>query len=160
MLGKTFLIAVFCVIICTLKPGTRIVVAAKRKKQAQKIITDKIIGELYKNSIALQKEIKDIQINSKEVSLTFWNGSKIEAIVSSQDARGERANILIVDEYRMVDETILNDVLLPFLTNPRKPGFLNLPEYQNNPTLREPYIEENKEIEVCLLTKYSTSACK
>ena len=35
-----------------------------------------------------QKEIKDIQINSKEVSLTFWNGSKIEAIVSNQDARG------------------------------------------------------------------------
>lgn len=58
----------------------------------------------------------------------------------------ERANILIVDEYRMVDETILNDVLLPFLTNPRQPGFLSLPKYKNNPALREPYIEENKEI--------------
>lgn len=87
-LGKTWLISVFCVLVCTLRPGIKIVVAAKRKKQAQKIITDKIIGELYKDSIALQKEIKEYQINSKEVSITFWNGSKIEAIVSNQDARG------------------------------------------------------------------------
>nr|DAT22204.1 MAG TPA: large terminase [Caudoviricetes sp.] len=86
---KTWLISVFSVLICTLKPGTKIIVAAKRKKQAQKIITDKIIGELYKTSEALQKEIKDIQINSKEVSITFWNGSRIEAIVANQDARGE-----------------------------------------------------------------------
>ena len=86
---KTWLISVISVLICTLKPGTKIIVAAKRKKQAQKIITDKIIGELYKTSEALQKEIKDIQINSKEVSITFWNGSRIEAIVANQDARGE-----------------------------------------------------------------------
>ena len=90
-LGKTYLVAVFSCLICVLKPGTRVVVAAKRKKQAQKIITDKIIGELYKNSEALQKEIKTININSKEVSLVFWNGSRIEAIVSSQDARGKIA---------------------------------------------------------------------
>ena len=143
---KSFLVAVFSCIICVLKPGTNILIAAKRKKQAQLIITEKIIGELYKTSEALQKEIKVVQINSKEVSITFWNGSKIEAIVSNQEARGFRCQVLIVDEYRMVDQKILDDVLLPFLTNPRQPGFFSMPEYQNNPEAREPYVEETKEL--------------
>lgn len=143
---KSFLVAVFSCVICVLKPGTNILIAAKRKKQAQLIITEKIIGELYKTSEALQKEIKVVQINSKEVSITFWNGSKIEAIVSNQEARGFRCQVLIVDEYRMVDQKILDDVLLPFLTNPRQPGFFSMPEYQNNPEAREPYVEETKEL--------------
>ena len=46
----------------------------------------------------------------------------------------------------MVDQKILDDVLLPFLTNPRQPGFLSLPQYANNPMLKKKYIEENKEI--------------
>ena len=90
---------------------------------------------------------------SGNVLWTYREIYKNHKIKSLWDNKLERANILIVDEYRMVDQKILDDVLLPFLTNPRQPGFLSLPQYANNPMLKKKYIEENKEIEICLLTK-------
>ncbi|MEJ4069675.1 hypothetical protein [Clostridioides difficile] len=138
-LGKSWLLGVFCCVIAVLKPGTCVLIAAKRKKQAKLLITSKILGDLYLKSDTLKREIKSFQVNAQEVSIDFWNGSRIEAVVSNDDARGYRANVLIVDEYRMVDEGTVNDVLVPFLTNPRQPGYLQNPKYR--------YMqEENKEI--------------
>ena len=50
-----------------------------------------------------------------------------------------RANILVVDEFRLVDKDIIDKVLRKFLTAPRQPGYLNKPEYEH---LRE----RNKEM--------------
>jgi len=69
----------------------------------------------------------------------FKNGSWITTRTSTDNARGARANIIVVDEFRMVDETILNLVIRKFLTSPRQPGYLNKPEYSH-------LQERNKEI--------------
>jgi hypothetical protein len=50
-----------------------------------------------------------------------------------------RANILVVDEFRMVDLDIINKVLRKFLTAPRQPKYLNKPEYTH-------LAERNKEM--------------
>lgn len=50
-----------------------------------------------------------------------------------------RANILIVDEFRMVDLDTINTVLKRFLTAPRQPNYLNNPKYAH-------LLERNKEI--------------
>lgn len=140
-LGKSFLTAVFCTIICILKPGTKVLVCAKQKQQAELIITEKILGILYPNSYALRMEIdtKGIQCNSKDVKIPFKNGSCIEAIASTENQRAHRCNVIVMDEFRMINENIVRTVLLPFGTTPRQPGYLQNPRYSF-------YQEENKEL--------------
>lgn len=50
-----------------------------------------------------------------------------------------RANVLVVDEFRMVDIDVINTVLRRFLTAPRQPAYLNKPEYAH-------LTERNKEM--------------
>lgn len=122
-----------------LYPKSNILVAAKRKKQAKLLITSKIMDDLYKRSEALRREIKSLQNNNNEVKIEFWNGSIIEAVVSNDDSRGYRSNLLIIDEYRLLSQDIVDKVLVPFLNTPRQPGYLSKMEYSD-------LIEENIEV--------------
>lgn len=94
------------------------------------------------NSPALSAEIENrgIRTYHNNVSCHFRNGSTIVSVASNQGARGMRANILLVDEFRMVDKLILDQVLKPFLTNRRTPPFYAKKEYIDYPK------EPNKEI--------------
>lgn len=143
-LGKTFLTALYCCCRCILFPGTKINISSKVKSQSNTIISEKIKDELMPRSVALRKEIKEIKTNSNDCSVEFWNGSTIKVLTANDNARSKRSNILIVDEYRMVNEDIINGVLVPTLTAPRQPGYLTKPEYKH-------LQEENKEIKDCLL---------
>ncbi|MGL5191658.1 MAG: terminase large subunit domain-containing protein [Cetobacterium sp.] len=138
-LGKTFLTAVYCCCRCILYPGTKINISSKVKSQSNTIISEKIKDELMPNSVALRKEIKEIKTSANDCSVEFWNGSTIKVLTANDNARSKRSNILIVDEYRMVDENIINGVLVPTLTAPRQPGYLSNPKYSH-------LQEENKEI--------------
>lgn len=140
--GKTFLIALFCVIRCILYPGTKIVVAAGVKGQAAEVIA-KIKDELCKSyqwgSSNLCNEIKDIKHGQNDAYCEFKNASWIKVVTSNDNARGKRANILIVDEFRVVDLSVINTVLKRFLSSPRHPGYLDKPKYKH-------LLERNKEI--------------
>lgn len=129
-LGKSWILAVYACCRAILYPRSNILVAAKRKKQAKLLITSKIMDDLYKKSEALKREIKSLQNNNNEVKIEFWNGSIIEAVVSNDDSRGYRSNLLIIDEYRLLTQDIVDNVLVPFLNTPRQPGYLNKPEYK------------------------------
>lgn len=138
-LGKTYLTAVYCCCRCILYPGTKINISSKVKSQSNTIISEKIKDELMPNSVALRKEIKDIKTGANDCYVEFWNGSTIKVLTANDNARSKRSNILIVDEYRMVDKKIINEVLVPTLTAPRQPGYLSNPEFEH-------LQEENKEI--------------
>ena len=140
-LGKSFLTAVYCCAVAILYPGIKIVIASGQKNQADAVITEKI-AELMHNSPALSAEIENrgIRTYHNNVSCHFRNGSTIVSVASNQGARGMRANILLVDEFRMVDKLILDQVLKPFLTNRRTPPFYAKKEYIDYPK------EPNKEI--------------
>lgn len=138
-IGKSWLTALFCVIRCILYPNSVITCAAKTRKQGG-IIISKIKDNFMPDSPNLQLEIEDIQVNQYNSVVKFRNGSRIVVVASNDGARGERSNVLVIDEFRLVDLKILNDVLRKFLTAPRHPGFMDLPEYADYPQ------EENKEI--------------
>lgn len=140
-LGKSFLTAIYCVCMAILYPGITIVIASGQKSQADAVITDKIAG-LMSDSDALSSEIeaRGIRTYHNNVACMFRNGSKIMSIASNQGARGIRANILLIDEYRMVDKLILDQVLKPFLTNRRTPPYCFKDEYKKYPK------EPNKEL--------------
>lgn len=138
-IGKTFLIAVFCVIYCILYPGSIICVAAGTRGQSTEVL-DKIQTVLMPNSPNLCLEIQEIISYQAKGECRFKNGSVIKVVTSAESARHNRATVLIADECRMIKKEILDTVLRKFLTTPRHPGYLDKPEYKDMP------IERTKEI--------------
>jgi hypothetical protein len=136
-LSKSFMISIFACARCVLYPNTKVIIASGVKKQAKLIITEKIEKELmqYPN---LAREIKQIKSSSNDATVIFHNGSTIEAVTSSENSRGYRGNILILEEFRMIDEGILNTVLKPFLNVYRQPPYLKNEKYSH---LKEENIE-------------------
>lgn len=92
-----------------------------------------------KRSQNLENEIDHITVNQSKAECIFKNGSFVKVVTASDSARGNRGNILIIDEYRTVSEDIVNEVLSKFLIDERHPPFRDEPEYAD-------YREPNKQI--------------
>lgn len=135
--GKSFLIAIYCVSRCVLYPGTIIAVSSKTRKQSAEIL-DKIILQMIPESSYLRDEIitKETTNNMMDGHIIFENGSQIKTVASNQNSRHNRAHIVVIDEFRMVDPVVINQVFKKFLTDSRHPRFLDKPEYKDYP--REP----------------------
>lgn len=132
--GKTWLTSLYCVVRCILYPGTKICVASGVKSQAIEVIS-KIETDFLKNyswgSQNLKNEIDFISTSANNPRVDFKNGSWISVVTSNDNARHNRANIVVIDEFRMVDKDTINTVLRKFLTTERQPGYLNNPKYEH-----------------------------
>lgn len=133
-MSKTWTTALFCVIRCILFPKTKIVVASGTRGQANEVLS-KIEDDFMKNytwgSANLRNEIESCNIGQNKAEIIFKNGSWIKVATASDNARGMRANLLILDEFRMIDFDTINTVLRKFLTAPRDPGYLKHKEYEH-----------------------------
>lgn len=137
-LGKSFLSAVFCVCRCILYPGTKICIASGTRGQAVNVL-EKIMTELKPNSPELANEIDEGEttLTPMNAKITFKNGSYIKVVTASDSARSNRANILLIDEFRMVKKNVIDTILRKFLAGARHPRYLDLPEYKDRRDLRE-----------------------
>lgn len=79
----------------------------------------------------LRREIAECHIGANKAVINFKNGSWIKVVTASDNARGARANIVVIDEFRMVDKNIIDTVLLRFLSSPRHPAYLDNPKYED-----------------------------
>ncbi len=145
-LGKSWLVALYCIVKCILYPGTKIIIASKTKEQAMNLVSEKI-AELIQLSTTgmIEREIDGstrTSLNSADPNVVFLNGSWIKVVPATQNARSKRANLLILDEFRMIDPLIYKNVLRRFLAVSRQPGYLKKIEYKNN----KEYMERNQEI--------------
>ena len=145
-LGKSFLVALYCVVKCILYPGTKIIIASKTKEQAMNLVSEKI-PELMSLSTTgmIEREIDGsikTSMNTADPNVVFLNGSWIKVVPATQNARSKRANLLILDEFRMIDPQIYRNVLRRFLAVSRQPGYLKKPKYKNN----KEFMERNQEI--------------
>ena len=133
-IGKTWIAALYMVVRCILFPGTKIIVASGFKEQSIEII-QKIQDDFLKNydwgSSNLNLEIEYISDSINKAECIFKNGSFIRVVTASDSARHNRANVVFLDEYRMVNKSIVETVIKKFLTAPRQPGYLNKPEYKH-----------------------------
>lgn len=125
--GKTFLTSIFCCTRAILFPGSKIIVAAGNLKQGIEVIEK--IDDLRKSSPNLAREIDDLKTNTQNAGISFKNGSWIKVVAANDGARSKRANVIVVDEFRMVDKEIIDKVLRKFMTAPRQPKYLEKPEY-------------------------------
>ena len=123
-------------------PKTKICIASATRPQANEVLL-KITDDLMKNytwgSDNLRREITYASVGANKAVIEFANGSWIRVVTASDSGRGARCNILIVDEFRMVDLDTINTVLRRFLTAPRQPNYLNNQKYAH-------LLERNKEI--------------
>lgn len=92
--GKSYLVAVFCVIRCILYPGTAICIASKTRKQAEEIL-EKVQNILAPNSANLRAEIEEIKISTQDAHINFYNTSRMFVVTANDNARHNRANILV-----------------------------------------------------------------
>lgn len=111
-----------------------------------KIVTEKI-PELINMSKTgmLKKEIKGhirTSMNTDDPNVEFMNGSWIKVVAANDGARSARANLLILDEFRMIKPEVYKNVLRRFLAASRQPLYLEKEEYKN----KQEYLERNKEI--------------
>lgn len=141
-LGKTFLCAVFCAIRCVLYPRSKIVIASGTRGQAINVL-EKVMLELVPRSPVLNFEIdhKQTKINGTNAQIVFKNGSFMKVVTASDTSRGNRANILIIDEFRLVSKDVVDTVLKKFITSPRMPSYSKLSPDERQ---REIEAERNK----------------
>lgn len=148
-LGKTYLSAIYCVVRCILYPGTRICIASGTRGQAINVL-EKIIQELKPASPELCAEIneKESKMNGTNALIVFNNTSVIKVVTASDTARGNRCNVLLLDEFRLINKHTLDTVLRKFLTQRRMPRYSALTEEER----RYEYSKEKN------LTMYLSSA--
>ena len=151
-IGKSFISAVFCVIRCILYPGTKICIASGTRGQAINVL-EKILLELKPLSKELAMEIdeKETKINGTNAQIVFKNRSYIKVVTSTDSARSNRANILILDEFRMIKKWVIDDVLKKFLTYRRMPRYIELSDEQ-----RKAEWDKEKSMTVWLSSAYTT----
>lgn len=126
-IGKSYLSAVFCVIRCILYPGTKICIASGTRGQSINVL-EKIMLELKPASPVLAAEIdeKQTKINGTNAQIVFKNSSYIKVVTASDSARGNRANLLLLDEFRMIAKDVIDTILRKFLTQKRMPRYEEL----------------------------------
>ncbi len=128
--SKSFMIALYCIAVAILYPGSLIVIGAGTKKQANLIISEKIKKELYRKHPNIAREILDIKDSANEGEVFFHNGSSITVVPASDNARGYRSTLNIYEEFRLIDKNIIDSVFAPFLFSRQAP-FLMKKEYEH-----------------------------
>ena len=91
-------------------------------------VLEKILLELKPNSAELAAEISESQtkINGTNAMVVFKNGSYIKVVTASDSSRGNRANVLLLDEFRLISKDVVDTILRKFLTQRRMPRYAAL----------------------------------
>ena len=115
----------------TLFPGSKVFVTTGGKEQAA-LITISKVEEICKLIPALANEInwdRGVSKKSKDnVKYIFKNGSELDILAARESSRGQRRNGGVMEEVILIDETALNEIILPTMNVDR-----NLPDGTTDP---------------------------
>jgi len=123
-LGKSWISAVFFVCSAILYKGLKCGIASGQGQQARNVIVQKIKGELANNPNIAREIIFPINTSASDCVVNFRNGSEIRAIVLGRNqgdgARSWRFHYLLIDEARLVLDSIISTILIP-MTKTKRP---------------------------------------
>lgn len=124
-LGKSYITAVFFIAVAILYPNIKLGIASGNGAQARMVILQKIKGELIKNPNVAREITLPILTSSDNCVVYFKNGSSIRAITLAQNTgsegiRGWRFNFLLIDEARLVRDSITEEILIPMTKTKRQ----------------------------------------
>lgn len=129
-MGKSMIVAAFLCAYCTLYPGTKVCIAAGQRGQSINVLL-KIVEEFMPQSPNLRNEISKTNTSPSEGYIYWKNGSVIKVVTARDSARSARAHIIIMDEFRLIDKSVVDKVLRKFKAGQRRPNFYNKPEYDD-----------------------------
>lgn len=118
-IGKTFTAAVYCILQTIFEPNTNILIAGPTFRTARFIFNH---IEKIADSPDARLLFQALGAKSKRSDEFEWriNGGSIRAIpLNGEKIRGFRANILVIDEFLLMPEDIVKNVLMPFLVAPQ-----------------------------------------
>ena len=121
--SKSFLSVLILMIRCVLYPNAHLFVTTGGKEQAAGIAREKA-EELCKLIPGLRNEINWDRGASKAsknmVEYIFKNGSKLDIMAAQQSSRGKRATGGLMEECILIDQTLLNEVIIPTMNVDRR----------------------------------------
>ena len=121
--SKSFLSVLILMIRCILFPGSHLFVTTGGKEQAAGIAKEKV-EELCKLIPGLRNEIDWSRGASKAskdmVEYKFKNGSVLDIMAARQSSRGKRATGGLMEECILIDQTLLNEVIIPTMNVDRR----------------------------------------
>ena len=121
--SKSFLSVLILMLRCVLFPGAHLFVTTGGKEQAAGIAREKA-EELCKLIPGLKNEIDWTRGASKAsknmVEYLFKNGSKLDIMAAQQSSRGKRATGGLMEECILIDQTLLNEVIIPTMNVDRR----------------------------------------
>jgi hypothetical protein len=121
--GKSTLAGWYCILKCIFEPGTRIVIASANFRTSRRIF-EEIVRLLNTEEAQLARSCFDKKPYLRNDKFQWdVNGGYICAIPLSEDTRGMRCDVLILDEVLLLSPQMINDVLAPFLSSPRDAAF-------------------------------------
>jgi hypothetical protein len=108
---------------CVLYPGSKLFVTTGGKEQAAGIAKEKS-DELCKLIPGLANELDLTRGKTKtskdNIELIFKNGSKLDIMAARQSSRGRRATGGLMEECILIDQTLLNEVIIPTMNVDRR----------------------------------------
>lgn len=114
--SKSFLSMMALMLRCILYPGSELFVTTGGKQQAASITIAKI-EEICKLIPALGNEInwtRGVSKKSKDdVNYVFKNDSKINILAAKESSRGQRRTGGLMEECVLIDQTALNEIIIP-----------------------------------------------
>ena len=121
--SKSFLSVLILMLRCVLYPGSHLFVTTGGKEQAAGIAREKA-EELCKLIPGLKNEIDwtrgATKASKNMVEYVFKNGSKLDIIAAQQSSRGKRATGGLMEECVLIDQTLLNEVIIPTMNVDRR----------------------------------------
>ena len=121
--SKSFLSVLVLMLRCILFPGSHLFVTTGGKQQAAGIAKEKV-QQLCKLIPGLDREINHdrgkTRASNDYVCYIFKNDSQLDIIAASQKSRGKRKTGGLIEEVILVDQTLLNEVIIPTMNVDRR----------------------------------------
>lgn len=121
--SKSFLSILILMLRCVLYPNSHLFVTTGGKEQAAGIAKEKI-EEICKLIPGLKKEINwergQTKTSKDNIEIIFKNGSKLDIMAARQSSRGRRATGGLMEECILIDQTLLNEIIIPTMNVDRR----------------------------------------
>lgn len=117
--SKTWTAAVYCILQCIFNPNTTILVAGPTFRTARFIFNH--IEKISESPEAVMlAQAMGVKIRRNDEFRWSVNGGEIIAIpLNGEKIRGFRADILLIDEFLLMSEDLVEKVLIPYLVVPK-----------------------------------------
>ena len=120
--GKTFIGAIYCLLQVLFEPGTNILIAGPTFRTSRFIFNhiEKIASSKNGRMLfdAIGKPIK----RPDEYRWKINEGSIVAIPLNGEKIRGFRANVLLIDEFLLMGEEMVEKILMPYLVAPQDIG--------------------------------------